>query len=90
MLREVREIEAGLVAFVEVVKLERLEVANQDVARSLMRREAVEVRTGLLVGAYQVTRTDPAVRQFLGCNTERSRRRSPELKRGASSCIAAR
>ena len=54
MLRQVSEGEAGLLAFVPVEKLERLEVAEKLEAGALPVRQRVEVRAGLLTRGRQV------------------------------------
>ena len=54
VLRQVGESEAGLVAFVPVEKLERLEVAEKLEAGALAVRQRVEVRAGLLACGGQV------------------------------------
>ena len=51
---QVGEGKGGGVAFVEVVQLEGLEIADQDVARALVLRQGVDVVPGLLVGAGEV------------------------------------
>ena len=54
MRGQVREPEGGNFLFVQVPKLEGLEVAHQDVARTLALGECVEVLPGLLIGGLQV------------------------------------
>ena len=52
---QVGEWEVCGLPFVEVVKFEGLEVADQNVAGALVLRQGVDVFAGLLVGAGEVT-----------------------------------
>ena len=54
MRGQVSEREGGNFPFVQVSKLEGLEVAHQNVARALALGKCVEVLPGLLVGGLQV------------------------------------
>jgi len=54
VLRQVGEREAGLLAFVAVEKLERLEVAEKLEAGPVPFRQRVEVRTGLIAGGDEI------------------------------------
>ena len=53
--------ERGLFTLVEIAKLEALEVADQDIARSIPLGQAVKIRPGLPVGASKI----PSPRSFV-------------------------
>ena len=52
--RQVRKCEGGCFTLVQIVKLKGLEVADQNVAGTLILRQGVEVFSGLVIGSVEV------------------------------------
>ena len=54
MVVQVRQRESNVLTFVQIVKLEGLEITNQDIARAVPLGQAVEILPGLSVGSGEI------------------------------------